>query len=406
MSETVKTDETLKQPSALDPSARYVDDAPYDPASQVDGGDRPDLDAPTGKLIRRRFLKHRLAVASLIFLGLLYAMLPFIEIIAPYEANKRVGLNLFAPPQSIHLFHEGAFIGPFVYPLIKEKDLEFKRWRYTEDRSTPQPIRFFCSGETYQFWGLVEGDFHLICPPRLENGEDGTLFLAGTDKLGRDMLSRLLYGGRISLTVGLIGIVVSFAIGITLGGAAGYFGGWVDATVQRMIEVVRSLPELPIWLALSAAVPPNWSQVGVFFMISIILGLLDWPGLARAVRSKLLALREEDYVRAAELVGASPARVIRSHLIPNFMSHIVVSASLSIPAMILGETALSFLGLGLRPPVTSWGVMLEEARNLTVVEFYPWIILPMLPVILVVLAFNFLGDGLRDAMDPYSQGQD
>jgi len=216
------------------------------------------------------------------------------------------------------------------------------------------------------------------------------------------VFSRLVYGARLSLTVGLIGIAISLVIGMTLGGMAGYFGGLVDSTVQRMIEVIRSLPELPIWLALSAAVPATWSPVAVFLMISIILGLLDWPGLARAVRSKLLSLREEDFVRAAELVGAKPSRVIRRHLLPNFMSHIVVSASLSIPAMILGETALSFLGLGLRPPATSWGVMLNEAQNLTVVEFYPWVASAMIPVMLVVLAFNFLGDGLRDAMDPYS----
>lgn len=386
------------KPSSTDPTERFVDETPYDPAVEADtGGARPDLDMSTAKLIRKRFFKHKLAVISAIFLGFLYLCVPFVELIAPYDANTRDADHLYAPPQGVHLFHEGEFLGPFIYPTIATRDMETFRRIYTEDKTNPQKLRFFCSGEPYKFWGFVDANFHFVCPP-----DDGPFFLIGADRLGRDVFSRLVYGARLSLTVGLIGIAISLAIGMTLGGLAGYFGGWVDSTVQRMIEVIRSLPELPIWLALSAAVPATWSPVAVFFMISIILGLLDWPGLARAVRSKLLSLREEDFVRAAELVGAKPSRVIRRHLLPNFMSHIVVSASLSIPAMILGETALSFLGLGLRPPATSWGVMLNEAQNLTVVEFYPWVASAMIPVMLVVLAFNFLGDGLRDAMDPYS----
>ena len=387
-----------RSPSPIDPGERYVDDAVYDLEAETDtGGARPDLDMPTSKLIRRRFFKHKLAVISAVFLAFLYICVPIVELIAPYEANTRDAEHLYAPPQGVHLYHEGEFIGPFVYPTTAKPDLKMFRWTYVEDRTTPQKLRFFCSGDDYEFWGLFKADFHFVCPP-----EAGSFFLLGADRLGRDVFSRLVYGARLSLTVGLIGIAISLIIGMTLGGIAGYFGGWADSVVQRMIEVIRSLPELPIWLALSAAVPATWSPISVFFMISIILGLLDWPGLARAVRSKLLALREEDFVRAAELVGAKPSRVIRKHLLPNFMSHIVVSASLSIPAMILGETALSFLGLGLRPPATSWGVMLNEAQNLTVVEFYPWVASAMVPVMLVVLAFNFLGDGLRDAMDPYS----
>ena len=387
-----------RAPSPIDPNTRYVDGVAYDPDADTDiGGARPDLDMPTGKLIRRRFLRHRLAVVSALFLAFLYLCIPFVEVIAPYGANQRDAEHLFAPPQAVHLFHDGSLVAPYVYPTVATADLEKFQWTYEEDRSQRQNLRFFCLGDPYEFWGLIDGRFHIVCPP-----EGGTLFLLGADKLGRDIFSRLVYGMRVSLTVGLIGIAISLLIGITLGGAAGYFGGWVDATVQRMIEVIRSLPELPIWLALSAAVPPQWSPVSVFLMISIILGLLDWPGLARAVRSKLLSLREEEFVRAAELIGASPQRIIRTHLIPNFMSHIVVSASLSIPAMILGETALSFLGLGLRPPAVSWGVMLNDAQDLTIIEFYPWVASAMIPVILVVLAFNFLGDGLRDAMDPYS----
>jgi peptide/nickel transport system permease protein len=267
---------------------------------------------------------------------------------------------------------------------------------YRDDPDKVQALRFFCSGDRYSFWGLFDADFHLLCP-----AQGGTAFLLGTDRLGRDIASRIIYGARISLTVGLIGIAISFTLGIVLGGLAGYYGGWVDSLVQRTIEIIRSFPELPLWMALSAALPVNWSPVAVFLGITVILGLVDWTGLARAVRSKLLALREEDFCTAAVLMGASPRRVIGRHLLPNFMSHLIASATLSVPSMILGETALSFLGLGLRPPVTSWGVLLSEAQNINAVALYPWLMLPVVPVIVIVLAFNFFGDGLRDAADPY-----
>jgi len=376
----------------------YVDTAPFDPGrSEPVGTDSEQFyRASSWRLMWWKFKRHKVALAAAIILLIHYAIVPFVEVIAPYNQATRHGDFLYAPPQRIHFVHEGDFVGPFVYPYKFTFNLDTFRRDYVVDRSTPQPIRFLCSGEEYAFWGIWKTDFHLVCPPK-----DGTMFLLGTDRLGRDFFSRITTGARISLTVGLVGIAVSFALGLFFGGLAGYLGGWVDYVVQRLIEILRSLPELPLWLALSAALPPNWSPLLVFFGITIILGLLDWPGLARAVRSKLMALREEDFVRAAELMGASKRRIIVRHLIPNFMSHLIASATLSVPSMILGETALSFLGLGLRPPITSWGVLLNEAQNLAAVQLHPWLLFPITPVILVVLAFNFMGDGLRDAADPY-----
>ncbi|HEY8565025.1 MAG TPA: ABC transporter permease [Beijerinckiaceae bacterium] len=378
-------------------STHYVDTRPFDPGlNEPSGASEALARASSWRLMWLKFKRHRIAVASALLLVLFYAMIPFVEAIAPYEQTKRNGDFLYAPPQGVHLFHKGELRGPFVYPYRFSFNEETFQRDYIVDAETPQALRFFCRGEPYRFWGLVDADVHLVCPP-----QGGTFFLLGTDRLGRDLFSRILYGARISLTIGLVGIAVSFALGLFFGGLAGYLGGWVDHVVQRMIEILRSLPELPLWLALSAALPANWSPLLVFFGITIILGLLDWPGLARAVRSKLLALREEDFVRAAELMGASKRRIIARHLIPNFMSHLIASATLSIPSMILGETALSFLGLGLRPPVTSWGVLLNEAQNLAAVQLHPWLLFPIVPVVLVVLAFNFMGDGLRDAADPY-----
>ncbi|MFO1153148.1 MAG: ABC transporter permease [Rhodospirillales bacterium] len=353
--------------------------------------------APAWKMTWWKFRRHRLAVISAAILTFFYVSILFCEFLAPYGLNARHTNFIYAPPQRVRLFHEGQPVGPFVYGLVYRLNMDTLKREYTVDRTDVQRIRFFCKGDPYTWLGLVGSRRHLFCA-----AEGGTLFLFGTDRLGRDMLSRIIYGGRVSITVGLIGVSVSIVLGLFFGGIAGYFGGWIDDVVQRLIEILRSLPELPLWMALSAALPVSWSPLLVYFGITIILGLLDWPGLARAVRSKLLALREEDYCKAAQFTGASPARIIGRHLLPNFFSHLIASATLSIPSMILGETALSYLGLGLRPPVTSWGVLLTEAQNIEAVELYPWLLVPMIPVIITVLAFNFMGDGLRDAADPYA----
>ena len=376
----------------------YVDREAFDPqeAETLTPEQESFYQASQWQIIWWRFKRHKLALWSGVILILFYLCVPFAEPIAPYDPNTRDNNHLYAPPQMPRLFHEGRFVGPFVYGFESTVNLDTLQWEYTTNRSDVQRLRFFCQGDDYEFWGLWESRFHLVCPAK-----GGTFFLFGTDRLGRDVLSGLVYGARLSLTIGLVGVAISIFLGMFFGGLAGYLGGIVDSAIMRLIEILRSLPELPLWMALSAAIPVTWSQLWVYFGITVILGLLDWPGLARAVRSKLLSLREEEYARAAVLMGAPAGRVIRKPLLPGFTSHIIASATLSIPTMILGETALSFLNLGLQRPAVSWGVLLNEAQNITVVTVYPWLMAPVIPVIIVVLAFNFLGDGLRDAADPY-----
>ena len=290
----------------------FVSQEPWDPyvADRLTAEQERYYMAGQWKLMWWRFRRHKPAVVSMIFLLLMYFSTLIREFIAPYDLHTRHSRYIFAAPQGVHLFHEGSFLGPFVYGLKMERDPATLQRIYSEDKTKPQQLRFFCLGESYEFWGLIEGSFHFVSPP-----EDGTFFLLGTDRLGRDMFSRIVYAARISLTIGIIGIALSFALALILGGLAGYYGGWIDSVVQRLTEIIKSFPHLPLWLALSAALPVTWSPLLVYFGITIILALLDWPGLGRAVRSKLLSLREEDYAAAAQMMGAKPARIIGRHLL-------------------------------------------------------------------------------------------
>ncbi len=375
-----------------------VSDRPFDPEAiyQFTDAQKALFEASQRRLMWWKFRRHKPALISGIFLGILYISILFSEILAPYNLETRNSKFIYAPPQRVHLIHDGQFIGPFVYGFDYKLNMENLKREYVPNLDKVQPLRFFCSGETYKFWGLIEGSFRIVCPAK-----DGTFFMMGTDRLGRDVFSRIVYGARISLTIGLLGVGVSLVLGIVIGGLAGYYGGLFDTLSQRLIEVIQSLPSIPLWLALAAILPITWSPIVVYFGITVILGLLDWTGLARTVRSKLLALREEDYVSAAQVMGASDRRIVFRHLVPGFASHLIATATIAIPTMILGETTLSFLGLGLRAPITSWGVLLTEAQNINAVALYPWLLWPVVPVILVVLAYNFFGDGLRDAADPY-----
>ncbi|OAP39819.1 peptide ABC transporter permease [Sinorhizobium glycinis] len=385
-------------PAPGEPLPHYVSTAPFDPYSvEVMTEEQVRVNqASQLRLMWWKFKRHRVALVSGIFLAVLYGMILICEFLAPYNLHTRNMDFIYAPPQRVHFIHEGDFVGPFVYGRTMQLDMDTLKRNYSDNPADIQPVRFFCRGDGYRFWGLFESDLHLVCP-----AQNGQLFLLGSDRLGRDVLSRIIYGARISLTIGLLGITVSFVLGIVIGGLAGYHGGVFDLVVQRLIEVLQSIPSIPLWLSLAAIMPATWSPILIYLGITVILGLLDWTGLARAVRSKLLALREEDYVLAAQLMGAKSSRIIGRHLVPGFMSHLIATATISIPGMILGETALSFLGLGLRPPITSWGILLTEAKSVSVIAFYPWLLFPTIPVILVILAFNFLGDGLRDAADPY-----
>ncbi len=357
------------------------------------------------ELIVRRFKKHRLAVASLYALSVLYILAAFCEFFAPDLPGRRHLDYLYAPPSPVsfslrdglHTFDQKQIVDPITF-----------RKSYVMDESDPVELQFFARGPSYEFWGLFRTNVHFLGVDEDEwsskmdgAGDAPPVFFLGADKYGRDVLSRAVYGSRISLSVGFIGLLGTFVLGMILGGISGYLGGRVDDFIQRFIEILQSFPQLPLWIALAAILPGDWSSLAVYFSITLLLSLLNWTGLARVVRGKILALREEDYAVAARLLGASHQRILFLHLMPGFTSHIIVSLTLSVPVMILGETALSFLGLGLRPPLVSWGVMLQSCMDIKAVSFYPWLLTPVLFIVILVLAFNFLGDGIRDAADPY-----
>ena len=356
------------------------------------------------QLVWWKFRRHKLAQIAMVVLGLLYLIVIFAEFVSPYDPQKRFKDYSTLPPSKVHIIDaEGHIRSPFVYALKRGRDPVTLRPIYEEDTSALYPVSLFVPGDAYKLWGIFAGNLHLF-GVRTEPETFVPLFLLGSDTLGHDMLSRIFFGARISLTVGLLGVLLAFFIGLVLGGIAGFFGGLADEIIMRLVDVLLALPTIPLWMSLAAALPQDWPQLKTYFYVTIILSIFGWTILARVVRGKLLSLREEDYVMAARLDGESETQIITRYMLPGFTSYIIVSLTLSIPNMILGETSLSFLGVGLRPPTISWGVMLQEAQNLQTVAQTPWLLWPVAFVIVAVLMFNFLGDGLRDAADPYVTG--
>ena len=350
------------------------------------------------QLVWWKVRRHQLARVAMVVLAILYFIAIFAEFVSPHDPLRRFQSYLAYPPTKIHIRDvNGQFHTPFIYGTKMERDPETFRPVYKEDTGLIYPIGLFVRGDPYKFWGLFESDVHLFgC-----GGEDAPFFLMGTDTIGRDVLSRIFHGGRISLSVGLIGVAISFVLGLLLGGLSGFFGGVVDEVIQRMIEVLTTLPQIPLYISLAAALPREWPQLRIYFATTLILSIMGWTGLARTVRGRLLSMREEDFVLAARLDGESEWAIITRYMLPGFASYIIVSLTGALPGMILGETALSYLGIGLTPPTISWGVMLQDAQDIMNVAHFPWVLWPVPVVVLAVLMFNFAGDGLRDAADPY-----
>lgn len=351
-------------------------------------------------LIYRRLKKHKLARISLFILALFYIAAIFAQFIAPYGLESYDSKYVNAPPAKMSFKDaEGKFhILPLVYDLKSGRDPVTLRKVFVHDEKVRYSVKFFVEGETYKFLGVIPTHTHLF-----GTDDPGRIFIFGTDGMGRDLFSRIVLGSQISLSIPLLGVSISFAIGLMLGGISGYFGGWIDNVIQRLIEIIRSFPTLPLWMALSAAIPARIPVVTMYIYIVIIFAFIEWTTLARIARGKFISLKNEEYVLAAKIAGVSDAKIIIKHLIPGFISYLVVATTLAIPGMILGETTMSFLGLGIRSPATSWGVLLQEAQHIENIALYPWKLIPLGFVIIAVLAFNFLGDGLRDAADPYKR---
>ena len=348
-----------------------------------------------------RFRKHKLAVASGVVVIGFYMVVLGADFLAYADPNASEAQRSLMPPQPIHWF-DGWRFSPHAYGFKGARDPQTFKRVYRPDPTQKIPIRFFAEGFEYKFLGLIPMTRHLIgVDPGLDAAQ--TIFILGTDVQGRDVWSRLMFGTRISLTIGLLGVTISLVLGVVLGGISGFYGGLTDTVIQRIIEILRSIPTIPLWMGLAAALPREWTILQVYFAITIIISLLGWTELARVVRGRFLAMREEDFVVSARLVGCTQPRTIFVHMVPSFLSHIIAATTLALPAMIISETALSFLGLGLRPPAISWGVMLQQAQNVQTVAISPWLMFPAVPVIVAVIAFNFLGDGLRDAADPYGR---
>lgn len=350
------------------------------------------------QLIVRKFKKHKLAMVGLITLAVLYTLGIFSEFFATQDIAKRSTSAISMAPTAIHFVDEdGNFsLQPFVYGKKQEEDPETWRKYYVDDTSMKYKLRFFYHGDSYKLLGFIPGDIHFFGTP-----EPDVFFPFGTDSSGRDLYSRVLSALRISLSTGLVGVFFTFILGCLFGGISGYYGGKIDTVIQRIIEFLMSMPSIPLWMALAAAFPSNWSSLKTYFAITIILSLIGWTSLARVVRGKLLELRNEDFVTAARVSGANDRYIIMKHLLPSFSSYLIVNVTLAIPSMILSETSLSFLGIGLTPPIVSLGVLLQDAQSINTISMYPWLMIPGIFVIISVLAFNFVGDGLRDAADPY-----
>jgi len=359
--------------------------------------------APPWKLMWWRFRKHKMALICTGILVVLYLVAIFCEFVAPYDPNQAMLVYKQVPPTRVHIRDaEGQFHRPFVYQHDRAVDPETFRITVTEDTSIRWPIYLFVHGFEYELFGLWPTDIHLFgLEPAAEDVQG--VFLFGTDRLGRDMFSRTCYGARLSLSMGLISVFLSLVLGVVLGGISGYYGGRIDTVIQRVIEFVRTIPTIPLYMTLSAALPRDWPIERVYFGITMILAIVGWTWMARVVRGRFLTMREEDFVLAARLNGAREMRISLRHMLPSFLSYIIAVLTLSIPNMILAETGLSFIGLGLRPPAISWGVLLQEAMNLRSLVLAPWVLVPGIAVVISVVSFNFVGDGLRDAADPYAR---